>query len=166
MNNNHKHTHTNKQAVMSHSSTATPVNLPQLLLLSAPVYSIHLPLYSLNNDLDFKWFWQVAAVFFFFFWFCFGFLEFFFSLFFCFYASSFNEHYPAQHILMHKGHFLHLLLSMTGQLCRGEKIGSLCLFLLDTTVPVTYWVSNTQVLSAIWQLALHSTSCCSCSLPE
>lgn len=39
---------------MSHSSTATPVNLPQLLLLSAPVYSIHLPPYSLNDDLDFN----------------------------------------------------------------------------------------------------------------
>lgn len=47
---------------MSHSSTATPVNLPQLLLLSAPVYRIHLPPYSLNDDLDFNSFWQFAAV--------------------------------------------------------------------------------------------------------
>lgn len=39
---------------MSRSSTATPLNLPQLLQLSAPVYSIHLPPYSLNDDLDFN----------------------------------------------------------------------------------------------------------------
>lgn len=47
---------------MSRSSTATPVNLPRLLLLSAPVYSIRLPPYSLNDDLDFNRFWQFTAV--------------------------------------------------------------------------------------------------------
>lgn len=103
---------------MSHSSTATPANLPQLLLLSAPVDSIHLPPYSLNDDLDLNWFWQ--------------FVWFFSFLVFCFSAGSFIERHPAQHIFMQKGHYLHALRSTTGQLCRGQKIGSLYVYFFST----------------------------------